>query len=126
MSREAKAIEQLAEKMIVRACAGARGIDEGKVMGLGQYRRLDCDLRALAYVRARPRKGAVRIDISGLWFTPPELVRSKLIEPSAVGICLLVRNEEQVQEAARFLVRVVEHTREQAARARLSAEEAQS
>src|SRR5688572_6542639 len=62
----------LADQLIADLTAVAPYIREGEVMTLGPapYRRLDCDRRALAYVRPRPRKGFVRVDVSGLWLVP--------------------------------------------------------
>lgn len=87
------------------------GITEGTVLctGPAPYRRLDCDGRALAYIRSRPRKRAVRIDVTGLWRAPG---RSRLVIPAAGGTAtLLVRSEADLSDAIRFLVRAVERTR---------------
>ncbi len=89
----------------------ALGVTEGTVLctGPAPYRRLDCDGRALAYVRCRPRKRAVRVDVTGLWRAPG---RSRLIIPAAGGAAtLLVRSEADLADAVRFLVRAVERTR---------------
>lgn len=86
-------------------------VSEGKVMTVGPapYRRLDCDGRALAYVRARPRKNAVRVDISGLWV--PERT-SPIREATATGAAtLFIRSAADLEEALRFLVQTVQHTR---------------
>lgn len=83
---------------------------EGKVLCAGPvpYRRLDCDGRTLAYVRARPRKRAVRVDVTGLWKAPS---RSRLVVPAAGGVAtLLIRSEGDLDDAVRFLRRTVERT----------------
>lgn len=95
---------------------GVSGLYEGDVMcsGPAPYRRLDCDGRALAYIRARPRKKAVRVDITGLWQAP----RGASIRiPNAGGAAsLLLRSEVEVYEAARFLVATIDRTRRQQAK----------
>ena len=94
------------------------GLREGTVLSAGPppYRRLDCDGRALAYLRARPRKRAVRIDVTGLWRAPGS---NRLRVPNAGGAAsLLVRSEVDVYEAARFLASTVERTRRGEARDR--------
>ncbi len=87
-------------------------IREGKVMTEREaaYRRLDCDQRALAYLRARPKKRAVRIDVTGLWQTPRS---SRLRVPNAGGAAtLLVRSKSDARMAVKFLRETVERTRE--------------
>lgn len=102
----------LAEDLIARIVADLdAGIEEGVVLctGPAPYRRLDCDGRALAYIRVRPRKRAVRVDVTGLWKAP---TRSRLIIPAAGGAAtLLVRSHIDVSDAVRYLVRSVERTR---------------
>jgi hypothetical protein len=90
---------------------GRHGIEEGVVISAGPapYRRLDCDGRALAYVRARARKGIVRVDVTGLWDTPRDC---GLLIPSAAGATLFVTSEKERREAVRFLLRTVQRTRE--------------
>lgn len=86
-------------------------IREGVVMTTGPapYRRLDCDGRALAYIRTRPRKRAVRVDVSGLWLTPGP---SRLRIPNAGGATTLVlRSEQDRVEAIDYLRTTVERTR---------------
>ena len=86
-------------------------IREGKVMTSGDaaYRRLDCDQRALAYLRTRPKKRAVRIDVTGLWKTPRS---SKLRVPNAGGSAtLLVHSRSEARTAVKFLMDTVERTR---------------
>jgi hypothetical protein len=86
-------------------------IKEGKVMTSREatYRRLDCDQRALVYLRTRPKKGAVRIDITGLWKTPR---KSRLRIPTAGGAAtLLVRTPSDARWAVQFIREAVEKTR---------------
>ena len=86
-------------------------IREGTVMTMGPppYRRLDCGGRALAYVRSRPRKGAVRVDISGLWVK----ARASYLEVrgSSGSVSLMLRCDEDIEEAASYLGEIVAHTR---------------
>jgi hypothetical protein len=103
----------LADTLITEVTARPLSIREGVVlcMGPSPYRRLDCDGRALAYIRTRPRKGAVRIDISGLWIARAP---SHLKVPSSGGSAtLLIRSESDRREAAVFLESVVLDTRSQ-------------
>jgi hypothetical protein len=100
-------IDRLFDRVVI--ATGSR-ISEGRVMCAGPvpYRRLDCQGRTLAYVRARPRKRAVRIDVTGLW-KPPR--RSRLVVPAAGGVAtLLIRSEGDLDDAVRFLERTVERT----------------
>lgn len=93
---------------VTRTVPGAR---EGTVMTIGPvpYRRIDADGRALAYVRVRPKRRAVRVDVSGLWQASSP---SRLRCPAAGGAAtLLVERREQLPEALRFLQRCVEETR---------------
>ncbi len=86
-------------------------IREGVVMTTGDaaYRRLDCDQRALAYLRTRPKKRAVRIDVTGLWKTPRT---TKLRVPNAGGAAtLLVHTRAEARIAIRFLKETVIRTR---------------
>jgi hypothetical protein len=110
MGIQVERLSELAETLISEATS--RGaIREGIVAGTGPrpYRRLDCDGRALAYVRERPKKRSVRIDVSGLWVAPSA---SRLrIEGASGGARLLVRSAEEASEAARYLLDAVEATR---------------
>ncbi|MEO1234440.1 MAG: hypothetical protein AAFZ18_36665 [Myxococcota bacterium] len=104
-------LDQLADRMIQDILAALPDVREGHVMTIGPpaYRRLDCDGRALAYVRSRPRRLGVRIEISGLWSVPS---RSELQVASAAGVALLCRSYGDIDEAIRCLREVVEATRE--------------
>lgn len=103
-------LERLSAMLITRVLDDEPSIEEGSVLSAGPppYRRLDCDGRALAYVRARPRKVAVRIDLSGLWVVPG---RSALQVPSATGAALFVRSIGDIELAVHFLRAAVHATR---------------
>ena len=109
-------LAMLAERLIAELVSKEVGIREGIVMslaGVAPYRRLDCDGRALCYIRCRPQKKAVRIDVSGLWRRPSA---SKLaLEKTSGSITLLLKTEDDVGEAASFLRTVVAATRALAA-----------
>jgi hypothetical protein len=102
------ALEEMLIGELVRAPTGIR---EGVVMTQGPvpYRRLDCDGRALAYVRRRPRKDFVRIDISGLWIAPKH-TRLELAGASGVA-SLAVRSEEECRDAIDLIRTAVAKTR---------------
>lgn len=87
------------------------GVYEGVVMTVGPppYRRLDCDGRALAYVRVRPRKRAVRVDVTGLWVVPA--VRRCRIANAGGAATFLLRTQLDCDEIARVLVETVRRTR---------------
>lgn len=86
--------------------------EEGVVVctaGPPPYRRLDCDHRALAYIRARPRKRMVRVDLSGLWRAAPEC---RLAQPVAAGAtALIIRSIDDVPEVVRYLRDTIAGTR---------------
>lgn len=116
-SQSRAALRSLVDELIDELTRLSTDITEGTVMtqGPAPYRRLDCDRRALAYVRARPRKQLVRIDISGLWALPRE---SPLATQGSGGsTTLVVRSREDKNEAVAFLLATVESTRVQRARA---------
>lgn len=118
-----EALTELAAELIKELSYYAPHIMEGDVMTIGPapYRRLDCDRRALAYVRARPRKGMVRIDVSGLWRSPRD---SRLAEQGATGSAtLILRTRDDKAEAIAYLLATVEETR--AYHAKRRAEEAE-
>lgn len=120
MNNETKsAIEALAERFVSATLIAVGGATEGVVMGAAAtdghapYRRLDCDGRALAYVRARAKKRLVRVDISGLWTAPTDVGRacSPLFVPAATGISIAIRSDADLKEAVVFMHAVVETTR---------------
>ncbi|MCC7383669.1 MAG: hypothetical protein IT384_17645 [Deltaproteobacteria bacterium] len=105
-------LEDLAHALIAGVVTREPTVREGTVMTVGPppYRRLDCDGRALAYVRTRPRKRAVRIDVSGLWLPAPGT--SRIAIPSATGSAtLLVRTRTDLEEAVAYLLDAVLRTR---------------
>ena len=108
--------DALAEELIRAVLAAAPGlIREGTVMTPGPppYRRLDCRGRALAYVRSRPRKRGVRVDISGLWDVDK---RSRIEIPASTGSAtLLIRSRTDIAEAVEVLTGTVVETLEAAA-----------
>ncbi len=103
-------LQRLCGTLFTRLVERAPHISEGKVMTLGPppYRRLDCDGRALAYVRVRPRKRAVRVELSGLWMAPYTPV---IAIPSYTGATLMVQSEQDIEEALVFIMKTVEYTR---------------
>ena len=108
----------LADRFIQAVLADSEmGVYEGVVMTVGPppYRRLDCDGRALAYIRVRPRKRAVRVDITGLWVVPP--VRHCRIANAGGAATFLLRNEQECDETARVLLETVRRTRRNEAEA---------
>jgi hypothetical protein len=98
-------------EMLIGAATQSGVVHEGPVTTTGPspYRRLDCDGRALAYIRVRPKKRGVRVDLSGLWCTP-DLTRLRVI---GAGGCasLLLRSAQDVREAVSYLHLTVESTR---------------
>ena len=98
---------------LIHAVVGGQddGIREGTVMTVGPppYRRLDCDGRALAYVRSRPRKRAVRVDVSGVWI--PARGSPLMIRSSSSAATLMIRSTSDVREAVDYLVETVARTR---------------
>jgi hypothetical protein len=111
---EGKLIEQelhgLAERLIENVTKEGL-VREGVVMTQGKlpYRRLDCDGRALAYIRPRPKKKGVRIDVSGLW-APPSTNRLQ-VSSSTGCAALLVQCDHDVAEASGYLLETVTRTR---------------
>jgi hypothetical protein len=104
-------LAQLEERLVRGLVSQALGIREGAVMSLSgvmPYRRIDCDGKALCYVRRRPLKGAVRVDVSGLWAKPSA---SKLELADSSGLTLMVANYDDVKEAIEYLRSVVAATR---------------
>lgn len=108
--RMRRLLDRLADRLIRDALRSNPSISEGAVMTEGPpaYRRLDCDGRALAYVRSRPRKGAVRIDLSGLWVVSRPC---RLQIPSASGAALIVRSQGEIPDVTRFLCEAIMATR---------------
>jgi hypothetical protein len=110
-------LDELAREVIARLVQLPNGVREGLVMTVGPapYRRLDCDGRALAYVRTRPKKRMVRVDISGLWLaTRPSRLRARSSNGAAT---LIVKTRRDMLEAVHYLEEVVSRTRAAEARA---------
>lgn len=104
-------LQNLLEVIIREITTDGLQVTEGRVMTVGPppYRRLDCDGRALAYLRRRSRKRAVRIDVSGLWAAErPSRIR---IPTSSGSATLMVRTADDLEEAISFLRDTVERTR---------------
>ena len=78
-------LEWLAARLIDRVVSTDPGIEEGVVMTLEKmpYRRLDSGGRALCYIRVRPTKRVVRIDL-----------------PWPIAQSLFVSSEEEVEGMA--------------------------
>jgi hypothetical protein len=110
-------LSTLAESLI-RETTSTGFIREGVVMTIGPtpYRRLDCDGHALAYIRPRPRRQGVRVDVPGLWFLPKPCRLS--ITGAAGTATLLVQSEQDLTEAVGYLRETVERTRAAYARKR--------
>ncbi len=105
-------LDRLAGELIRTTLRHVPGAREGTVMSPGPkpYRRIDCDGRALAYVRSRPRKGAVRIDVSGLWAVPRS---HPLWRATASGAAtLFLERAEDLDAAVSFLAETIRMTRE--------------
>jgi hypothetical protein len=103
----------LADRLVTGLVQSSLGIREGIVMslaGVQPYRRLDCDGKALCYVRCRPLKRAVRVDISGLWRRSG---RSPLEVPGSSGsLTLMLATAADVEEAVSYLRSIVAATRQ--------------
>ncbi len=101
-------INSLIESMKLELPDVMEGEVDGKA-GVPSYRRIDCDGRALTYLRARPRMKCIRVDITGLWRAP---VEGPLAEPMAAGsTSLVVRGPHDFPEVLRYLRKVIDRTR---------------
>jgi hypothetical protein len=96
---------------LIEALTMSEAIREGAVTTTGPspYRRLDCDGRALAYIRVRPKKRGVRVDVSGLWIAP--YVSRLKIAGAGGAASLFLRTHQDVRDAAHYLNDTIEHTR---------------
>lgn len=104
-------LEPVAERLVQSLVSSGLGLREGEVMSPGPapYRRVDGDARALVYVRVRPKKRAVRVDLSGLWCIAGEC-RFRI--PGSTGMAsFLISELEHAEELARYLIDVVYFTR---------------
>ncbi len=105
-----QALDALVTALIARLTTLRPDISEGTVRTVGPppYRRLDCRHRALAYVRSRPKKRIVRVDITGLWLAPP---RCRLSIASSGGVALALRSELDLDDAVGFILQAIDRTR---------------
>jgi hypothetical protein len=103
-------LQRLADRLIRELLFCEREISEGFVRTVGPpgYRRLDFGERALAYVRVRPKKGFVRIDVPGSWRSP---ISSRLSVPAANGWALAIRCDADLAEAVQAISTAVSHAR---------------
>lgn len=109
-------LSKIAEDFIATVLRSIPDAREGVVMTTAPapYRRIDCDARALIYVRMRPKKTMVRVDISGLWAsvtTPGPW--SELLLRASTGPALILRHFSDVPAAVAYLQACVELTRQQ-------------
>ncbi len=98
---------------VIRALIDAvPGAAEGRVMtqqAQRPYRRIDCDNRALAFVRYLTRSQVVRIDVSGLWVVERDAeIRVRTGTGSAT---LLVDDARRIPEAVAYVADAVARTR---------------
>lgn len=108
-------VSRLAEDLIEAAEAHEFGLTEGVVSSLHpSYRRLDCDGRALAYIRTRPRLKAVRVDVARSW---------RAVEPCRLSVpskqtraSLMIHHPEDLEAAVLFLGQIVLVTRDETKR----------
>lgn len=103
-------LDSLADVLVLCLLERDPSLSEGSVMTIGPppYRRVDADNRALCYIRSRPRKACVRVEVSGLWVLAdegPNLVQT------ASGFALLLRGSEEVEEVVTCLLQTVATTR---------------
>ncbi len=106
-----ESLEPVAEQLVRLLCGASMGITEGQVMTPGPppYRRLDCDARALCYIRVRPKKRGVRVDLSGLWFIAGS---SRFRIPGSSGMAsFMIHDPAHAFELAEYLRDVVHYTR---------------
>jgi hypothetical protein len=96
-------LEWLAERWIREVLARDAEIEEGLVRTVGPpaYRRLDVKGRALAYVRIRPKRNMVRIDVPGAWPRPPNCI---LALSSANGWALAIRTELDILDGVQAVL----------------------
>src|SRR5262245_46571054 len=109
-ARMKELLDWLADQLIRELRVRDPEIAEGYVRTVGPpgYRRLDYHNRALAYVRRRPKKGMVRIDVPNVWRTP---IECRLSLPSANGWALAVRCEKDLADAVQAVLTAVDHAR---------------
>jgi hypothetical protein len=106
-------LEPVAEHLVQCLVDARIGVKEGEVMTPGPppYRRLDCDARALCYIRVRPKKRAVRVDLSGLWRFGGEC---RFRVPGSTGMAsFMIGDVAHAEELARYLIDIIYFTRRQ-------------
>lgn len=109
--RHREPLERVAEHLIRFLTGSGIGVREGQVMTPGPppYRRLDCDARALCYVRVRPKKRGVRVDLSGLWHLAGE---HRFRVPGSSGMAsFMIYDLEHAEQLGHHLVDIVYYTR---------------
>ena len=128
-----KNLEDLRTEFIGRLLNSSANLNEGTVMTMGPppYRRIDCQGRAVAYIRTRPRKQAVRVDISGLWVISPQVsekVQRIMVRSATGGVSLLLKSKEDIDASVQLISETVMHTQqlENAYAARKQAREEQN
>jgi hypothetical protein len=99
----------LADGLMDRMLASGM-ISEGVITTMARrpYRRLDCDGRALAFVRVQPKKREIRVEITDQWVISPV---SRLRAPAARGIALIARTDQDIIEIAAYLHDTIRRTR---------------
>jgi hypothetical protein len=117
LAARARQLEEIQAELINGLLVAQIGIVEGEVRTMGQppYRRFDCDRRALAYLRVRPKKDFLRLDLGGSWIALPP---SRLGLRGSQGV-LTLREPEDVPVATELLIQTVvvsrrEHERRRA------------
>ncbi|MEE2902246.1 MAG: hypothetical protein VYC39_07945 [Myxococcota bacterium] len=110
-----KDLEELRTQLIGKLLESSTELSEGTVMTMGPapYRRIDCNGRAVAYIRTRPRKQAVRVDISGLWVICPQSRKhlDRIMVRSATGsVSLLIKSKADIEASIQLIVNTVLHT----------------
>lgn len=98
-------LKELAEALIRAVEVRVPEVREGAVAtiaGPPPYRRLDGRGRTFAFVRVRPKKRLVRVDLTGRW-RPPAV--SRLALASASAFTLAIRSRMDIPDAVDFLAR---------------------
>lgn len=95
-------LSRIMDYLVTQAQILVEGVYEGYVNSKAKpYRRLDCDAKALAYCRLRPRLNGIRVDVSGLWVAPPRCSLS--IRGSTGAASLFIREMSDVPVVINFL-----------------------
>lgn len=109
------ALDSLRELLVVALLAESQELREGVVMTMGPppYRRIDCNGRAVVYLRSRPRRKAVRADMSGLWVICPNAsarAAGIMIRSATGGASLMLSSEDHIKLAVDLIVESVNYT----------------